>query len=102
MIVGPRVGDELLHHGGQPPRGLPDMLHLVAGNGDGGLEVVFEDQPLELGGTGDVGALTDIDELGDGLGHAGIVTASRPESRMARGMAGTCRGAIPASASAMA
>ena len=41
---------------------LRARLDLVAGDGDGGVVIARQDQLLELGRSGDVGPLTDVDE----------------------------------------
>ncbi len=50
---------------------LGAVLHLLAGDVERGVEVAVQDQALELGGAGDVGALADVDK-GSLRGHGDV------------------------------
>ena len=58
---------------------LRAILDLLASDLDGGFIVVVEDQLLEARRAGDIGAFTDIDEVGGGrLGHDDMILSVGP------------------------
>src|SRR5262249_2907352 len=64
--------------------------------------IVGLDQLPELRGAGDVGTLTDNDEIGEGIGagaHAAAVNGSSPARRKRASNTGIFRGATPSTAS---
>ncbi len=94
---------------------LRAAFDLLAGDLDGRVVVAFQDQLLELGRSGDVGALTNVDEgrarpnrgldivvSGVILGHQKKLAASIPERRSAGGNTCHVRGFTPLTASAIA
>ena len=73
-------------------------FHLLQGDFEGFGVVVFTDQPGELGRTGDVGALADVDKQRVAVDGERL----KPDRRQALGISGMARGLYLATASAMA